>query len=55
MYNLINSKGQLQNIDDYRQKLLDWSTQANDIRFKKKLVLPTHGKLTSDALSDKFY
>ena len=55
MNNLIHSKDQLQNIDTYRQKLLDWCKQTNDTRFMKKLVLPTNSKLTSDALFDKFY
>lgn len=55
MNNLINSKDELKQIDDCRQKLLDWCKQTKDTKFLKKIVLPTTSKLTSDTLFDKPY
>jgi len=55
MNNLINSNSELNNIDEYRQKLLNWCKQTNDTKFMKKLVLPTNSSMTSDELFDKPY
>ena len=55
MNNLIHSKEQIQNIDDYREKLLNWCKKTKDTKFMKKLVLPSNSNLTSSDLFDKPY
>lgn len=55
MNNLIDSKDQLQNIDDCRQQLLDWCKQTDDRTFMRKLVLPSNSIMSSSELFDKPY
>ncbi|MFB9058243.1 sulfatase [Mariniflexile ostreae] len=53
MNNLINAKAYLENIDDCRQKLLDWCKETKDNKFLRKLVMPTTSNLSSSDLFDK--
>lgn len=53
--NLVGLESHSKKIDEYRQKLLDWCRETNDIKFIKKLVLPSNSRLSSSELFDKPY
>ncbi|MFB9058100.1 sulfatase [Mariniflexile ostreae] len=55
MNNLVNSEEFSKNIDDYRQKLLDWCKETEDTKFLRKVVLPSNSNMTSSDLFDKPY
>jgi arylsulfatase A-like enzyme len=43
------------NIDEYRQKLMDWCTETNDKNFLRKIILPTNSSKSSSELFDRPY
>ncbi len=55
MNNLVHLESLTQKIDQYRQKLLDWCQETKDIKFLRKLILPTNSKMSSSELFDKPY
>lgn len=55
MNNLIAVKKYLKEVDKKRQQLFDWCKQTNDVRFLRKMVLPSKSKISSSELYDKPY
>lgn len=55
MSNLIADNKHLKEIDLKRQQLYDWCKQTDDIKFLRKIVLPTTSKESSTVLFDKPY
>ena len=55
MNNLVASTKYQTELDNYRQKLMDWCTKTNDTKFLKKIILPNNSKITSNKLFDKPY
>lgn len=55
MNNLIANKEHLKDIDKKRQQLYDWCKQTNDVKFLRKIVLPSTSKESSSVLFDKPY
>ncbi len=55
MNNLINSKVHLKNVDEFRQKLIDWCKETNDTKFLKKMMLPSNSNKSSSELFDRSY
>lgn len=55
MNNLIGLESQIQKIDQYRKKLLDWCQETKDTKFLRKLIIPTNSKISSSELFYKPY
>lgn len=55
MNNLVNSKKHQQELDNYRQKLIDWCIKNKDNTFLRKAILPSNSKKSSSELFDKPY
>lgn len=55
MVNLAGTEEYSTLIDTYRQKLISWCQQTDDMEFLKRMILPSKSTLSSSALFDKPY
>src|SRR5690606_3917992 len=55
MVNLAGTEEYSTLIDTYRQKLISWCQQTDDMEFLKRMILPSISTLSSSALFDKPY
>ena len=55
MNNLVASTKHQTELDNYRQKLMDWCTKTYDTKFLKKIILPSNSKKKSNELFNKPY